>query len=76
MTAKTNRRVVVTGMGLVTPVGCGIENAWKNILNGQSGASSITHFDVSDLACKIAAVIPRVDGRAGGHPDMKGVFDP
>ncbi len=57
MTPKTNRRVVVTGMGLITPVGCGLETAWKNILKGKSGASLIKHFDVSDLACKIAAVI-------------------
>ncbi len=70
------RRVVVTGLGLVTPVGCGVETAWKNILSGKSGASKIDHFDVSDIACKIAAVIPRVDGRAGGAPDMEGVFDP
>ena len=76
MTPKANRRVVVTGMGLITPVGCGLETAWKNILKGKSGASLIKHFDVSDLACKIAAVIPRVDGRAGGHPQMEGVFDP
>ena len=76
MTPKTNRRDVVTGMGLITPVGCGLETAWKNILKGKSGASLIKHFEVSDLACKIAAVIPRVDGRAGGHPKMEGVFDP
>ena len=70
------RRVVVTGLGLVTPVGCGVETAWKNILSGKSGASKIEHFDVSDLGCKVAAVIPRVDGRAGGSVDMDGVFDP
>ena len=70
------RRVVVTGLGLVTPVGCGVETAWKNILSGRSGASKIEHFDVSDLGCKVAAVIPRVDGRAGGSVDMDGVFDP
>ena len=70
------RRVVVTGLGLVTPVGCGVDTAWKNILSGKSGASKIEHFDVSDLGCKIAATIPRVDGRAGGSPDMEGAFDP
>ena len=70
------RRVVVTGLGLVTPVGCGVDTAWKNILSGKSGASKIEHFDVSDLGCKVAAVIPRVDGRAGGSPDMEGAFDP
>jgi len=70
------RRVVVTGLGLVTPVGCGVETAWKNILSGKSGASKIDHFDTSDLACKVAAVMPRVDGRAGGSPDLKGAFNP
>ena len=70
------RRVVVTGLGLVTPVGCGVETAWKNILSGKSGASKIEHFDVSDLACKVAAVMPRVDGRAGGSSDMEGAFNP
>ena len=64
------RRVVVTGLGLVSPVGCGVETAWSNLLAGKSGASRIEHFDVSDLACKVAAVIPRVDGRAGGSPEM------
>ncbi len=70
------RRVVVTGLGLVTPVGCGVDTAWKNILSGKSGASKIEHFDVSDLGCKVAAVMPRVDGRAGGSSDMEGAFDP
>ena len=70
------RRVVVTGLGLVSPVGCGVQTAWEAILDGKSGASKIEHFDVSDIACKVAAVIPRADGRAGGHPDMPGVFNP
>ncbi len=70
------RRVVVTGLGLVTPVGCGVEIAWKNILSGKSGASKIEHFDVSDLGCKVAAVIPRADGRAGNIAVTEGVFDP
>ena len=70
------RRVVVTGLGLVSPVGCGVETAWGNIIAGKSGASLIEHFDVSDLACKVAAVMPWVDGRAGGSPEMPGAFDP
>ena len=76
MPVSERRRVVVTGLGLVTPVGCGVDTAWKNILSGNSGASKIEHFDTSDLACKVAAVIPRVDGRAGGSADMEGAFDP
>ena len=70
------RRVVVTGLGLVTPVGCGVEHAWSAITAGQSGAGPITQFDVDDLACKIAATVPRVDGRGGGYLDMPGAFDP
>ncbi len=53
------RRVVITGLGLVTPVGCGVEAAWSNLLAGQSGARRIEEFDVSDLACQIANFVPR-----------------
>lgn len=70
------RRVVVTGLGLVTPVGCGVDTAWRNLLAGQSGARKIEHFDTSDLGCKVAGIIPRVDGRGGGAPGMDGAFDP
>ena len=70
------RRVVVTGLGLVTPVGCGVKTAWGNLVSGQSGAKTITHFDASDLGCQIAGIVPRVDGRGGGSPDMIGAFDP
>jgi 3-oxoacyl-[acyl-carrier-protein] synthase II len=70
------RRVVITGMGLITPLGVGVETTWRRLTAGQSGARQIDHFDVSDLACKIGCVIPRVDGRAGGAPGQDGVFDP
>lgn len=70
------RRVVVTGLGIVSPVGCGVDTAWKNLLAGTSGAGKIEHFDAEDLACQIAAVVPRVDGRGGGGPDIDGSFDP
>lgn len=70
------RRVVVTGLGLVTPLGCGVETAWNNLLAGKSGAGRIEHFDTEDLACQIAAMVPRVDGRGGGGPDIPGSFDP
>src|ERR1700754_3324460 len=65
------RRVVVTGLGMVSPLGCGIEPSWKRILNGESGAKKIDTFEVSDLACQIACVIPRGDGRNGTfNPDQ------
>ncbi|MDB5618972.1 beta-ketoacyl-ACP synthase II [Tardiphaga sp.] len=56
------RRVVVTGLGMVSPLGCGVEPTWKRILNGESGAKRIDTFDVSDLTSQIACVIPRGDG--------------
>ena len=55
------RRVVVTGLGMLTPHGCGVEPTWERILAGQSAARKIEHFDVSDLPCKIGCVIPRGD---------------
>src|SRR5919107_2366358 len=70
------RRVVVTGIGLVTPLGSGREVVWKRILEGRSGAGRITSFDPSELACQIACEVPRVDGRGGGSADMEGAFDP
>ena len=70
------RRVVVTGIGLLTPLGQGTELTWKRILDGKSGAGNITAFDVSDYACKVACEVPRVDGRGGGGPDVEGSFDP
>jgi 3-oxoacyl-[acyl-carrier-protein] synthase II len=70
------RRVVVTGIGLITPLGQGTEHSWKQILAGQSGAGTITAFDPTDYACKVACEVPRVDGRGGGGPDTPGSFDP
>lgn len=51
------RRVVITGMGVVTPLACGIEHSWKRLINAQSGIAAITSFDVSDLPAKIAGQI-------------------
>jgi 3-oxoacyl-[acyl-carrier-protein] synthase II len=70
------RRVVVTGLGLVTPLGWGVEATWANILAGRSGAGRISAFDASDYGCQIACEVPRVDGRGGGGPGVPGSFDP
>ena len=70
------RRVVVTGIGLITPLGQGVEHSWKQILAGKSGAGRISAFDPSDYACQVACEVPRVDGRGGGGPDVPGSFDP
>ncbi|HXR95295.1 MAG TPA: beta-ketoacyl-ACP synthase II [Rhizomicrobium sp.] len=59
------RRVVVTGLGLVTPLACGVEESWAALLAGKSGASRITKFKTEDLATKIACQVPRGDGAAG-----------
>src|SRR5579864_3470460 len=59
------RRVVVTGLGMVSPLGCGVEPTWKRILNGNSGARKIDTFEVSDLTSQIACMIPRGDGTNG-----------
>src|SRR5579862_5497458 len=59
------RRVVVTGLGMVTPLASGIEPTWQRILAGQSGIRRIEKFDVSDIPCKIAGQVPRGDGCDG-----------
>jgi 3-oxoacyl-[acyl-carrier-protein] synthase II len=59
------RRVVITGMGMVSPLGCGVETTWQRLLKGESGAKKIDTFDVSDISCRIACVVPRGDGSGG-----------
>ena len=61
------RRVVITGMGMLTPLGCGAEHTWKRLLKGESGAKRIETFDVSDISCQIACSIPRGDGSNGTY---------
>lgn len=64
------RRVVVTGLGMVSPMACGVELTWKGILEGRSAAAAITEFDVSDLPVKIACQVPRGNGSEGSfNPD-------
>ncbi len=64
------RRVVITGLGMVSPLACGVEQTWKKLINGESGAGIVESFDVSDLACKVACQIPRGDGSNGSYnPD-------
>jgi len=59
------RRVVVTGLGLITPLGVGVEHNWKEITGSKSGIGAIQSFDVSDLPSKIAGQVPRGDGGNG-----------
>ena len=59
------RRVVVTGLGIVSPLATGVEETWSRLLAGQSGAGVISRFDASDLPCKIACEVKRGDGSDG-----------
>lgn len=63
------RRVVVTGIGMVTPLGVGVEASWRNLLAGRSGVRTIDRFNASNLPCKIAGLLPQGDRSNGG-------FDP
>ncbi len=63
------RRVVVTGMGIVSPLGCGVEATWSNLLAGKSGAKRIDDFEIDDIACQIACRVPL-------GPLADGKFDP
>jgi len=64
------RRVVITGMGLVTPLGSGVDATWSRLLEGRSGARRVEEFDVSDISCQIASFIPRGSQDEGNfNPD-------
>ena len=63
------RRVVITGLGLVTPLGCGVEASWRRLVAGENGARRVEEFDVSDLSCQVACFIPR-------GPLAEGKFNP
>src|SRR3982750_44667 len=65
------RRVVVTGLGLVTPLGADVETTWKNILAGKSGAGTITRFDASDQKCRIACEVKPGDPEYGFDPGKR-----
>ena len=59
------RRVVITGLGMVSPLGCGAETTWERLLAGQTATKRVESFDVSDLSCQVACQIPRGDGSDG-----------
>ncbi len=67
------KRVVITGMGLVTPLGVGVEHVWKQLLAGKSGVRAVADFDVSDLPTKIAGQVPH--GKGEGELDVEQHFD-
>ncbi|HEX9170168.1 MAG TPA: beta-ketoacyl-ACP synthase II [Roseiarcus sp.] len=63
------RRVVVTGLGMVSPMACGVEATWRRLLASDSGAGRVENFDVSDLPCQIAAQVPRGRAPDAFNPD-------
>ena len=64
-----SRRVVVTGMGLVTPLGVGVDHVWAALTAGKSGIRPITKFDTSDIKAKIAGDVPRGTGAGEFNAD-------
>ncbi|MFT3724412.1 MAG: beta-ketoacyl-ACP synthase II [Hyphomonadaceae bacterium] len=70
------RRVVITGMGLVTPLANGREASWKKLIAGESGLKSVDLFETGDLACKIGGQVPWISGRGGGKADDPDSFNP
>ena len=68
------RRVVVTGLGMVTPLGVGVDHNWSRILAGQTGISRITRFKVDDISCQIAGQVPGADVEGG--LDLDSFIDP
>ncbi len=70
------RRVVITGMGLVTPLANGREASWERLIAGQSGLKKVDLFETGDLACKIGGQVPWVTGRGGGSKEDPASFDP
>ena len=65
------RRVVVTGLGLVTPLGADVETSWRNLIAGKSGAGPITRFDASDQKCTIACEVKPADHEYGFDPGKR-----
>ena len=70
------RRVVITGIGLTTPLANGREASWSRLIEGKSGVGRIDTFDAEDLACQIAGQVPWKSGRGGGSEDDSASFDP
>jgi len=70
------RRVVVTGLGMVSPLASGVEPTWRRLIAGEAGAGRIEKFDVSDMPCKIGAEVPRSNGYAGGAEAGADAFNP
>lgn len=69
---KRQRRVVITGMGVVSPLGCGVKKSWEMLLDGKSGIIQLTGDEYKDLPCKIAGLVPR--GTLPGQLNLEAIF--
>ena len=69
------RRVVVTGMGIVSPLGWGLDPVWRRLIAGESGAGRIEKFDTSEIPCRIAAEVPHTNGYGGGEAAGEAAFN-
>src|SRR4029079_14055632 len=67
------RRVVITGLGLVSPLGCGYEITWEGLTSGQSATRRIESFEVADLSCQFACQVPRGNGSNGSFNPNDGM---
>lgn len=63
------RRVVVTGLGIISPLGLGVEHNWRRLIAGESGLGKITAFDATEMPCQVAGQVPRGDGAGEFNPD-------
>ena len=70
------RRVVVTGVGMVSPLASGVEATWRRIVAGESGAGAIQKFDTTDFPCKVGGEVPRSNGYGGGAAAEEDAFNP
>jgi 3-oxoacyl-[acyl-carrier-protein] synthase II len=68
------KRVVITGMGIVSPLGNGVDHTWKKLISSVSGIKKITHFETSDLAAQIGGIVPR--GQNSGEFDPDAILEP
>ena len=55
------KRIVVTGMGIVSPLGCGVQHVWQSLLAGKSGITRLSEQLVADIPCKVAGQVPSID---------------
>src|ERR1700733_2437337 len=63
------RRIVVTGMGMLSPLGVGVDANWRRLTAGESGIGRITYFDPADMPCQVAGQVPRGDAPDQFNPD-------